>query len=37
MNLEIQKPTTETQIQQYEKDGSICFRGQFDDEWCATC
>jgi ectoine hydroxylase-related dioxygenase (phytanoyl-CoA dioxygenase family) len=35
LNREILNPITEDQIHQFEEDGAICIRGQFDDEWCA--
>ena len=35
MNRDILNPITEDQIHQFEEDGAICIRGQFDDEWCA--
>ena len=35
MNRDILHPITEAQIQQYEEDGAICVRGQFDAEWCS--
>jgi ectoine hydroxylase-related dioxygenase (phytanoyl-CoA dioxygenase family) len=35
MNRDILHPITEEQVRQYEEDGAICIRGQFDAEWCA--
>jgi ectoine hydroxylase-related dioxygenase (phytanoyl-CoA dioxygenase family) len=35
LNRDILNPITEDQIHQFEEDGAICIRGQFDDEWCA--
>jgi ectoine hydroxylase-related dioxygenase (phytanoyl-CoA dioxygenase family) len=36
MNKSISNPITEEQICQYENDGAICIRGQFDSEWCSN-
>jgi ectoine hydroxylase-related dioxygenase (phytanoyl-CoA dioxygenase family) len=35
LNRDILNPITDDQIQQFEEDGAICVRGQFDEEWCA--
>jgi ectoine hydroxylase-related dioxygenase (phytanoyl-CoA dioxygenase family) len=34
MNRDILHPITEEQIQEYEENGVVCIRGQFDAEWC---
>ncbi|MBT3915520.1 MAG: phytanoyl-CoA dioxygenase family protein [Rhodospirillaceae bacterium] len=34
MNRDILHPITEEQITEYEENGAICIRGQFDAEWC---